>query len=177
MPLQMVTKAPASATAKVFPPTSAHVICCRWARTQPCVNPPPPPAPSHTSRHKDLTLWPGSFLAHGGIILWGLCIKHIHGTKRNSSTQKPVHQRTGQHPISLQLPSLTNRSLMNTWMQGTVCFLLTVLSSMSVFLPPSFFLSRQVSVGSPDCPGARYVDQADLELPEIHLPLSPCRWN
>ena len=39
------------------------------------------------------------------------------------------------------------------------------------------FFQDRVSLCSPGCPGTRSVDQAGLELTEIHLPLPPERWE
>jgi hypothetical protein len=45
-----------------------------------------------------------------------------------------------------------------------------------IFLPMDFFFDR-VSLCSPGCPGTHSVDQAGLELIEIHLFLPPKCWD
>ncbi|KAM7320530.1 hypothetical protein ACRRTK_020973 [Alexandromys fortis] len=40
-----------------------------------------------------------------------------------------------------------------------------------------FILQNTVSLCSPVCPGTCFVDQADLKLTEIHLPLPPECWD
>jgi hypothetical protein len=40
-----------------------------------------------------------------------------------------------------------------------------------------FFFRDRVSLCSSGCPGTHFVDQAGLELREIHLPLPPKCWD